>query len=183
MPQIVESTQIAGVQIVQLRAHGDARGSFREIFRREWFPQRAWEQLQSNCSRSAAGVLRGLHYHFHQVDYWFVAHGLVRAALFDMRPGSPTYGAVQTLDLGAERELGLYIPIGVAHGFAALQDATLLYIVDRYFDGRDEYGVAWDDPALGIDWGVRDPVVSERDRRNPRHADVPAAQRPRPYSA
>jgi dTDP-4-dehydrorhamnose 3,5-epimerase len=182
MPQIAESDRIAGVQIVSLQAYGDERGSFREFFRREWFPQRSWEQTQTNCSHSAEGVLRGLHYHFHQVDYWFVPRGLIRAALLDMRPGSPTFGNTQTLEMGEGRELGLFIPIGVAHGFATLRDATLIYVVDHYFDGSDEYGVAWDDPALGIDWGLAEPVVSARDRGNPLFGEVSADMRPRPYA-
>lgn len=182
MHKIVESTQIAGVQIVHLQSFGDDRGSFREVFRKEWFPQRAWGVVQGNCSRSQAGVLRGLHYHFHQVDYWYMAAGTIRAALLDMRPNSPTYGATQTIDMGGANDIGVFIPIGVAHGFAALTDATLIYFVDNYFDGSDEYGVAWNDPALGIDWGLNDPMVSKRDQNNPLFADVTAENRPKPYS-
>ena len=63
---------------------------------------------------------------------------------------------------------GLYIPPGVAHGFAALTDVTLVYLLDRYFDGSDEYGVAWDDPEIAADWGIMNPVLSARDRANPR---------------
>ena len=164
--QLIESEKISGVMIAHLTAYGDDRGSFRETFRKEWFPQRSWDNFQTNCSHSMAGVLRGLHYHFHQVDYWYVPRGTIRAALFDMRPNSPTYMATQTIDMGEENDLGLFIPIGVAHGFATLTDATLMYIVDNYFDGSDEYGVAWNDPALGIDWGLENPVISGRDQKN-----------------
>lgn len=179
MPHIVESDRIAGVMINHLRAFGDDRGSFRELFRKEWFPQRSWEKVQSNCSFSTAGVLRGLHYHFQQVDYWYVPHGTIRAALFDMRPASPTYLATQTIDMGEQNDIGLFIPIGVAHGFATLTDAKLVYIVDNYYDSSDEFGVLWNDPALGIDWGLREPVLSGRDQRNPLFRDVPAADLPR----
>lgn len=166
MTTIVDNTPIHGVQLVELNAFGDARGSFREIFRREWFPQRTWTSLQSNCSRSKEGVLRGLHFHFHQVDYWFVPEGVIRAALVDIRPHSPTYRTAWTVDMGSGRELGLYIPVGVAHGFATLADATLLYFVDNYYDGSDEHGIAWDDASLRIDWGLQTPIVSARDRAN-----------------
>ncbi len=179
MAEIVESKDIRGVYVVQLQAFGDGRGSFRETFRKAWFPQRTWEMVQTNCSHSAAGVVRGLHYHFHQVDYWYVAQGRIRAVLFDMRPASPTFRAVLTLDLDAGDDRGLFIPVGVAHGFAALTQATLIYVVDNYFDGRDEYGVAWDDPEINVDWGVTNPIVSPRDQRNPRYADLPAEARPR----
>lgn len=178
MARIVESDQIAGVLINHLRAFGDARGSFREVFRKEWFPQRSWETVQSNCSHSTAGVLRGLHYHFRQVDYWYVPHGTIRAALFDMRPDSPTYLATQTIDMGEANDIGLFIPVGVAHGFATLTDAKLIYIVDNYYDSSDEFGVLWNDPVLEIDWGLRDPVLSPRDQRNPLFKDIPAAHLP-----
>lgn len=174
MSNIIESEIISDVQVAHLRAFGDDRGSFRELFRREWFPQRTWDNMQSNCSHSSKGVLRGLHYHFHQCDYWFVPKGHVRAALFDMRPDSPTYMATQTIDMGEKYELGLFIPIGVAHGFATIEDATLIYIVDNYYDGDDEHGVAWNDPALGINWGLTDPVVSGRDLKNPLFSDIPS---------
>ncbi|MGB1250114.1 MAG: dTDP-4-dehydrorhamnose 3,5-epimerase family protein [Candidatus Promineifilaceae bacterium] len=177
--QLIESDKIAGVIIADLTVYGDERGSFRETFRKSWFPQRSWEVFQTNCSHSEAGVLRGLHYHFKQVDYWYVPSGTLRAALFDMRPNSPTYMATQTIDMGEKNDVGLFIPIGVAHGFAALTDVTLTYIVDNYFDGGDEYSVAWDDPALGIDWGLENPVVSERDQKNVVYAAVPMADRPK----
>lgn len=177
MPTIKESTHIAGVYIAQLRPFADERGRFIETFRKEWFPQRTWNVIQSNRSDSKAGVLRGLHYHHHQVDYWYVQFGRIRAGLFDLRPSSPTYRAAQTLVMGDE--LGLFIPIGVAHGFLTLEDATLTYVVDNYYDGRDELGVAWNDPDVGLDWGVTKPVLSPRDQNNPRLRDIPAEARPK----
>ena len=179
MSEIIESDVISGVYITHLRSFGDDRGSFRETFRKDWFPQRSWEIFQTNCSHSMKGVLRGLHYHFNQVDYWYVPRGRVRAALFDMRPDSPTYMATQTVDMGEENDIGLFIPIGVAHGFATLEDATLMYIVDNYYDGDDEFGVAWNDPALGIDWGLADPVVSGRDQQNRPYNEIPDEERPK----
>lgn len=179
MSEVENSPLIEGVQWVKFKLFGDERGCFRESFRREWFPQRSWENMQSNLSESKAGVLRGLHYHFHQVDYWFVAAGKIRAGLVDLRASSPTYGAVQTIDMGGENQLGLFIPIGVAHGFAALTDVTFVYIVDQYFTGKDEYGVAWNDPAIGIDWGVASPLVSPRDVANPLMKDILPGHRPK----
>lgn len=179
MPHIENSTHIEGVQIVKFDAFGDDRGRFMETFRREWFPQRSWDKVQSNRSESVAGVLRGLHYHFKQVDYWMVAAGKIRAALFDMRQGSPTEGAAQTLEMGGEHRLGLFIPVGVAHGFVSLTDATLIYIVDNYYTGKDEFGVAWNDPALGLEWGVDAPIVSGRDAGNPLLKDIPPNVMPR----
>lgn len=178
MPNIEHSAGIDGVQIVTLNVFDDERGQFRETFRQEWFPQRSWDKLQSNMSQSRAGVLRGLHYHFEQVDYWVVTAGKIRAALYDLRRGSPTYGVAQTIEMGNEQQIGLYIPIGVAHGFVSLTAATLIYFVDNYYTGLDEFGVAWNDPVLGIDWGIDAPLVSPRDAANPFLQDIPAAHLP-----
>lgn len=172
--------QIDGVYTVSIRAFSDERGQFMEAFRTEWFPQVSWAKIQNNRSDSRRGVVRGLHYHFHQVDYWYVPSGRVRAAMVDLRPASPTFRATWTVELGGERNLGLYIPVGVAHGFAALTDCTLMYIVNNFYgDGSDEHGVAWDDPDIGIDWGIAEPLVSDRDRRNRRLRDIPPGELPR----
>ncbi|MGD8585616.1 MAG: dTDP-4-dehydrorhamnose 3,5-epimerase [Chloroflexota bacterium] len=173
MPIISESPTIPGVQIVQLKPFADDRGRFVEIFRKEWFPQRNWQILQSNRSESVAGVLRGLHYHHHQVDYWHVIGGTIQAALVDLRRSSPAFGATQMIEMGQDDLLGLFIPIGVAHGFVSLTRATLLYYVDNYYDGADEFGVAWNDPDLALNWPITEPIVSERDAGNPRLSDIP----------
>ena len=178
MPQIEESSVIKDVQIVTFDPYGDDRGRFMETFRKEWFPQRSWENFQTNRSDSIADVLRGLHYHFTQVDYWMVAAGKIRAALYDLRVGSPTQGASQVIEMGGDNQVGVFIPIGVAHGFVGLTDATLIYIVDNYYTGGDEFGVAWDDPALGVEWGVDSPIVSNRDSNNPLLKDIPADKLP-----
>ena len=170
---------IHGVMTVTLQAIGDDRGRFMETFRKEWFPGANWDRLQSNRSDSSAGVLRGLHYHFKQVDYWLALRGRIRVGLVDLRRSSPTYLASASLDMGADNLLGLFIPEGVAHGFAALTDCTLIYIVNNYYDGgADEFGIAWNDPQAAIDWGVADPALSPRDLNNPLIADIPPANQP-----
>jgi dTDP-4-dehydrorhamnose 3,5-epimerase len=171
---------IAGVYTLPVRVFADERGQFMEMFRREWFDWVSWERLQTNRSDSKAGVLRGLHYHFHQVDYWFVSHGRIRVGLCDLRTSSPTYKAATTVEIGAEDSTGMFIPQGVAHGFLALTDCTLLYVVNNYYDGgQDELGVAWDDPDIGLDWGTTQPLLSPRDRQNPRLRAIPADRLPR----
>jgi dTDP-4-dehydrorhamnose 3,5-epimerase len=150
-----------------------------ETFRKEWFPQRSWDIVQSNRSDSKAGVLRGLHYHFHQIDYWYVIAGRIRAGLYDLRRSSPTYGVAQTIEMGEENQFGVFIPIGVAHGFVALTDVTLIYLVDNYYSGADEYGVAWNDPDIAMPWGVTSPLVSPRDRANPLLRNIPADKLPK----
>jgi dTDP-4-dehydrorhamnose 3,5-epimerase len=182
MANVVASPSIAGVWIVEPQVHGDARGYFVETYRREWFPQ-GREMIQGNRGDRQQGAVVGLHYHLHQADYWYVPFGRCRVVLHDLREGSPTDGATQVIDLGARDDgshdhRGVYIPPGVAHGFAALTAMTITYLVDSYYNPADELGVAWDDPAIGADWGIASPVLSARDQANPLRADIPAPVRP-----
>jgi len=175
---VEQSDVIAGVGIAVLQVHGDERGRFLESYRREWFPG-GREMVQANRADRVAGSVVGLHYHLKQSDYWYVPQGSARVVLHDLRRGSPTDGATLALDLDGDSARGVYIPPGVAHGFAALTDLTITYLVDGYYDPADELGVAWDDPDVGADWGVADPVLSGRDRDNPRRADLDGPRRPR----
>jgi dTDP-4-dehydrorhamnose 3,5-epimerase len=179
MAHIIESDRIAGIKFVQLQPYRDDRGWFMETFRKEWFPERTWEIIQTNRSNSKAGVLRGLHYHFRQIDYWYVVNGMIRVGLADLRPSSPTYGISQVIDIGDDNQAGVFIPSGITHGFLALTDATLTYLVDQYYDGGDEFGIAWNDPTLAVAWGISDPILSDRDRRNPFLQDADPAKLPR----
>jgi dTDP-4-dehydrorhamnose 3,5-epimerase len=183
MATVTESSRITGVFHVELQTFGDARGSFVETYRREWVPG-AREMIQANRGDRVAGCVVGLHYHLHQADYWYVPYGRCRAVLHDLRIGSPTDGATETVDLGEQADgsfaqRGLFIPPGVAHGFAALSDATITYLVDGYYNPADELGVAWDDPEIGADWGVVDAVLSDRDAGNPKRSAIAPHQMPR----
>jgi dTDP-4-dehydrorhamnose 3,5-epimerase len=171
---------IDGAFVMPIRSFADERGQFMETFRREWFPWINWDRIQNNRSDSRAGVLRGLHYHFYQVDYWYVPRGVLRAALADLRPNSPTYMQTVTLEVGEDNNVGLFIPVGVAHGFVALTDCTLMYLVNNYYDGgKDELGVAWNDPDIALDWGIDSPNLSDRDQQNPLLKAIPAGRLPR----
>src|SRR5947209_14721313 len=119
------TAKIEGVLVVPYKSFGDDRGYFFESFRRSWLPAGAREMIQGNCSFSKKGVLRGLHYHLKQADFWAVPSGLVRAALYDFRDWSPTYRKGQTLLMGHKYPVGLYIPKGVAHGLHALEDSFM----------------------------------------------------------
>jgi dTDP-4-dehydrorhamnose 3,5-epimerase len=170
---------LEGVLLLPLTAHEDARGRLTEVYRRAWVPG-AGEAVQANVSVSRAGVLRGLHFHRRQADYWCVLQGSAFVGLFDCRVGSPTRGRKAELRLRAAEPRALYIPPGVAHGFYAEEDVLLLYLVDRYFTGEDEFGVAWDDPEVGIAWPDRHPLLSERDRSNPPLSALPDPPSHRP---
>jgi dTDP-4-dehydrorhamnose 3,5-epimerase len=176
MAEITESDVISGLYVVEPSIHGDERGYFIETYRREWFPQ-GREMIQGNRGDRQAGCIVGLHYHLHQADYWYVPYGRARVVLHDLRQGSPTDGATLTIDLGRRDDdthdhRGVFIPPGVAHGFASLTDMTITYLVDCYYNPADELGVAWDDPAVGADWGLDDPILSARDQKNPRRTEI-----------
>ncbi len=172
VPHVSKVADISGVVLVELDRHSDERGLFVETYRRSWFPL-GREMVQANRSDKQAGALVGLHYHLHQADYWYVTRGRLRVVLHDLRVGSPTEGNTFCFDLGGEHQLGVFIPPGIAHGFSTLEDATLTYLVDGYYNPNDELGVAWDDPDIAADWGMEQPILSERDRRNPRRSEIP----------
>jgi dTDP-4-dehydrorhamnose 3,5-epimerase len=182
VPTINPSDVIADVYVVEPDIHGDDRGFFVETYRREWFPQ-GREMVQGNRGDRQAGAIVGLHYHLHQADYWYIPEGRCRVVLHDLREGSPTDGHTLELDLGRDEQgthahRGVFIPPGVAHGFAALSDMTITYLVDGYYNPADELGVAWDDPEIGADWGLTDPILSARDQKNPQRADIAPRWRP-----
>jgi dTDP-4-dehydrorhamnose 3,5-epimerase len=162
---------IEGVIVKDLTPHGDVRGVFVETFRKEWFPD-GFTPMQGNRASRAAGSVTGLHYHLHQADWWYFSVGHARFVLHDLRAASPTKGETLSVDIDGEHR-GIYVPPGVAHGFAAITDITLIYLVDQYYDVTDENGVAFDDPDLAIAWGITDPIVTERDASNPRLSELP----------
>ena len=176
--EIELSATIEGVVVVHPVSFGDDRGRFTETYRRSWFPQ-GREMVQGSRSDKTAGSLVGLHYHLHQADYWYVVSGRAHVVLHDLRLGSPSDGATLELELGDKTGLGLFIPPGVAHGFYAVTDMMLTYLVDGYYNPADELGVAFNDPAVAADWPAADPVISERDRANPDRASIPDHLRPR----
>jgi dTDP-4-dehydrorhamnose 3,5-epimerase len=177
---IQPSPIIEGVYTVAIKAYEDERGRFMETFRRSWFPWVNWDRMQGNRSDSKPGVLRGLHYHHHQIDYWYVPTGIIRVGMVDLRPSSPSYMATEMFEIGESNNMGVFVPVGVAHGFLALTTATLMYMVNNYYDGgKDERGVAWNDPAFKLPWGITAPLLSPRDQENRFLKDIPPDELPR----
>lgn len=146
-----------------------------ETLRDNWFPE--CDFVQSNQSFSDQGVLRGLHYHLKQHDLWMIPHGSAHVVLVDLRASSATYLSVEQFGLSGAN--AVLIPPGVAHGFYAEEPTIMSYHVTQYYDGSDENGVLWNDPEIDVDWPMTDVVLSERDLRNPKWADVPDELRPR----
>jgi dTDP-4-dehydrorhamnose 3,5-epimerase len=149
----------------------DERGAFLEAFRSSWFAG-VPPFVQGNISTSRAGTIRGMHFHDRQWDLWVPASGTLFAAVYDLRVGSPTEAAHETVELDAARPRALLIPPGVAHGYQALTDASLLYLVTNEYDGTDEQSLRFDDPALGFAWPEPVAAVSDRDRTAPGAVDV-----------
>ena len=146
-------------------------------YRRSWFPA-GREMVQGNRSDKQAGALVGLHYHLHQADYWYVPRGRARVVLHDLRIGSATDGATLSLELSGDNHCGVFIPPGVAHGFAAITDMVITYLVDGYYNPADELGLMWNDASVTADWGVADPILSVRDQANPGRDAIPPGRRP-----
>lgn len=157
---------IAGVRWGRIDPHVDDRGWFRELGRAS-ATESAMCFVQANLSSSSAGVLRGLHYHEHQLDHWVVLEGEVFVALADLRERD-----VKIVTRVLIPDDVVTIPAMVAHGFLALQPTKLLYLVTKEYDGTDEHGLAWNDPHLDIPWprvptALGTPIVSQRDANNP----------------
>lgn len=171
----IRKTDIEGVLILEPEVFGDARGYFVESYSRQHFEAVAGtvDFVQDNESRSRYGVVRGLHFQRGadaQAKLVRVVEGRVLDVAVDIRRGSPTFGRHVVAELSGENKLQLFIPRGFAHGFAVLsEDALFQYKCDNYYAPQSEGGIAWDDPALGIDWRLpaADILLSEKDRRHP----------------
>ncbi|MFN8634878.1 MAG: dTDP-4-dehydrorhamnose 3,5-epimerase [Chloroflexota bacterium] len=161
---------IEGLLLVELDVYQDDRGFFIERFQRERFHDAGVpiDFVQDNHSRSKPGVLRGLHYQHTppQGKLLGVMHGRIWDVAVDIRPGSPTFGQHEAVELSDLNGRLLWMPPGFAHGFCVLGDepADLLYRVDGPYNPRGEGGIAWDDPDLAIPWPIVPTIVSDRDR-------------------
>ena len=176
MPTRLE-TRLDGVVLLEPEVFGDERG-----FLLESFSASKWAELgvevefvQDNHSRSRRGILRGLHFQTSpgQAKLVRCARGRIWDVAVDLRRDSPTYGQWEGHELDDVSHHQFFVPVGFAHGFCVLSDeADVHYKVSSYYDPATEQGIAFDDPDLGVDWPVEQPIVSERDRTNPRLSEV-----------
>jgi dTDP-4-dehydrorhamnose 3,5-epimerase len=165
----VVETSIAGVLTIEPAILGDARGFFMEVFNSDRYEAAgiAAAFVQDNLSRSTRGVLRGLHIQNPkpQGKLVTVLRGTVIDIAVDVRVGSPTFGQHVKMELSEENRRQLWIPRGFAHGFVVVSEVTdFFYKCDEFYSPGNELVLRWDDPELGIDWGLTAPIVSERDR-------------------
>jgi dTDP-4-dehydrorhamnose 3,5-epimerase len=170
-------TQIDGLVLIQPKVISDDRGFFFETYRRHEYARLGVdvEFVQDNHSRSVQDTIRALHFQLEpgQAKLIRCARGSVYDVAVDLRKGSPTYGQYEAFVLSDKNAHQVFIPVGFAHGFCVTSDeADVTYKVSSYYDGATERGIAWDDPALGVQWPVAEPLVSERDRNNPRLEEI-----------
>ena len=164
-------TRIPDVKIIETEVFEDHRG----VFVRHW-DETAWLEagigpfVQDNVSVSKAGVLRGLHFQrvAPQGKLLSVHVGAIFDVAVDIRPGSSTFGEWVGVELRAEEYTQLWVPPGFAHGFCVLEGpATVHYRCTTEYRPEDQGGIRWDDPSLGIEWPIEDPILSQRDRQLP----------------
>lgn len=173
MPSTFESTALDGVVIIIPKLFGDARGFLMETYKRSEFEAAGLRLtlVQENHSLSTAGTLRGLHYQRPpkaQGKLVRVIRGEIYDVAVDIRPGSPTYGGWLGVTLSDVNRTSIYIPPGFAHGFCVVSpEAEVIYKTTEEYAPDLEYGIRWDDPALGIAWPVTTPTLSERDKHWP----------------
>ncbi len=168
--------ELEGLKLIELKVHGDSRGFFVERFRLDAFTEHGLptQFAQDNHSRSAPGVLRGLHYQTDpaQGKLIGVTRGRIWDVAVDIRASSPTYGQHFATELSDMNGRLLWVPAGFAHGFCVLgeESADVLYKVDSLYSPRSEGGVLWNDPAFGIAWPLAHPALSARDQTLPSFA-------------
>ena len=165
--------------LVEPKVIADDRGFFFETYRRAEYANLGidTEFVQDNHSRSMQGTIRALHFQLTpgQAKLVRVARGSIYDVAVDLRRDSPTYGRYEAFELSDENARQVFIPVGFAHGFCVTSPvADVAYKVTSYYEASTERGIAWDDPDIGIPWPAGEPLVSDRDRTNPRLAEIAA---------
>jgi len=166
---LVKPTELPGVLLLQPKVFGDNRGYFFESYRQQYTEHGVASMVQANVSRSARGVLRGLHFQQVQPQAKLISvlRGEVLDVAVDIRLGSPSFGQWVGHVLNDSNHFQLYIPTGFAHGFKVLsEEADLLYQCSDYWHPQSEVGILWNDPTLGIDWGDDTAILSPKDLLN-----------------
>lgn len=174
MPFEFEKLELDGVVLVKPKAFGDNRGFFMESYKKSEFEQNGidCEFVQDNHSKSTKGVLRGLHYQLPpkaQAKLLRCVKGVIYDIAVDLRPESKTFGKSVKVELSEENKNMLFIPEGFAHGFVVISDeAELLYKTNNEYCAELDRGVLWNDKDINVDWGVENPILSEKDKVQPK---------------
>ena len=175
----VIKTKFEDAVLIEPKVFGDHRGFFTESYNKEMFKQNGIDMdfIQDNHSLSQQpGTLRGMHYQLNdkaQTKLVRVTRGAVYDVIVDIRKGSPTYGEWQGFILSADNKRQLLVPKGFAHGFCTIVESTeVQYKVDELYSPEHDRGIAWNDPALNIDWPFNNPVLSDKDTKHPTLAEA-----------
>ena len=173
----IVQTALPGCVVIEPAVHGDSRGYFYESFHAQKFAEAGLDLrfVQTNVSRSARGVLRGLHYQWPnpQGKLVSVVEGEVYDVAVDIRHGSPTFGRWAAAILSAENKRHFWVPEGFAHGFVVLSDdATFVYQCTALYDRDADSGIRWNDGEIAVDWPVAQPLLSDKDQRAPFLAEI-----------
>jgi dTDP-4-dehydrorhamnose 3,5-epimerase len=182
--KIIE-TKLPGVLIIEPDVFGDSRGFFMETYHKERYRTIGInaEFVQDNTSFSTKGTLRGLHFQYphSQAKLVQVFMGEVFDVAVDIRKGSPAFGQWFGVTLSSDNKQQLFIPVGFAHGFCVLSETALFsYKCTEFYSPADERGILWSDPDIGIEWPVKDPLLSDKDEKYPRFKDLNSENLP-PY--
>lgn len=176
MNNFIHTTSIPGLYIIERPTNHDNRGFFREVFHLDELEEALggeFKSVQWNHSRSKPKVIRALH-----AESWnkliYPVTGVMFSVVVDIRVDSLTFSKMETFTFDDNNRKALFIPKGLANSICVVgeQDVDYLYLVDAYYDGSDTTAIAWDDPDLGIDWPIKDPILSERDKNNPTLRDL-----------
>jgi len=167
-------TPLQGLYIIEPKVFKDQRGYFFESYNKKEFDEKVGrvEFIQDNESKSIYGVVRGLHFQrgeYSQAKLVRVVQGKVLDVCVDLRKSSPSFGQIFTVELSAENHRQLFVPRGFAHGFSVLSEEVIFqYKCDNLYAPQSEGAIAWDDPKLGIDWGIpaNDIILSEKDKQH-----------------
>jgi dTDP-4-dehydrorhamnose 3,5-epimerase len=176
-PLNISETRLPGVLLIEPKVFGDGRGFFMETYRADTFRDFGIADtfVQDNHSRSARGVLRGLHYQEPNAQGKLVrcTRGAIFDVAVDIRRGSPSFGRWFGLELSDANKRMLWIPPGFAHGFCALEDGSdLVYKCTSLYDAASDRAILWNDPAIGIEWPIAEPLLSAKDANAPRLAEA-----------
>lgn len=176
MSDYIQPTSIPGLFVLDRPVFEDERGFFREIFHLDELEEaigNEFKPIQVNHSKSLPNVIRALH-----AENWnkliYPITGEVFTAIADIRPDSETFGKVETFTFNNLNRKALFLPKGLANSICVVgnEPVDYIYLVDAYYDGSDTRAVTWDDPDLNIDWPIKNPILSERDKNNPRLREI-----------
>lgn len=173
--KFINETKLAGLLVIDRPVNSDDRGFFREAVKMSDLKDFGvdFKPVQINHSLSKPGVIRALH-----AERWnklvYPVTGSIFIAIVDIRPESKTFGKVETFNMSHNSRQLLYIPVGFANSICVVgkEPVDYIYLVDQYYTGQDTRAIAWDDPDLKIDWPVKKPIISERDKNNPKLRDL-----------